>query len=522
MAEEPSLLDKLDSVAPIAKFDAFPKLPSTYKTRSESRGFMTVFVALLAFLLVLNDIGEFIWGWPDFEFSVDSNKNPFLNINVDMVVAMPCGFLSVDLRDAMGDRLFLTGGFRRDGTFFDVGQATALKEHSQALSARQAIAQSRNSRGVLAWIFRREKPLFKPSYTHTAAASACRITGSLAVKRVTANLHITTLGHGYSSYEHVDHNQMNLSHIITEFSFGPHFPDIVQPLDNSFEATDKRRLHRLPILPPRRPTTYIAPRTAPLHTHQYAVTHYTREVAHDRGTPGIFFKFDLDPARDHAPPAHDDAPAAPHPHRRRARRRLRVHGLRDPHHHAARSRSSPARTPLRGSSPRRPPACASAGSARSGAAPSCARARRAAGSYRRAAGGPWRARAAAGVARAGRRTRVTRARPSRLRSRPRRAEPYSPQVSLPGSPALGASLSAFGPPRARRGWAAAARRVGGAYAIERALAAAERGDVPARVAGARTPGVGYATFPPTPNPVNGGGFSIAPPPPRKIVPKKDD
>jgi hypothetical protein len=94
---------------------------------------------------------------------------------------------------------------------------------------------------VLAWIFRREKPLFKPSYTHTAAASACRITGSLAVKRVTANLHITTLGHGYSSYEHVDHNQMNLSHIITEFSFGPHFPDIVQPLDNSFEATDKRR-----------------------------------------------------------------------------------------------------------------------------------------------------------------------------------------------------------------------------------------------------------------------------------------
>ena len=33
--------------------------------------------------------------------------------------------------------------------------------------------------------------------------------------------------------------EMNLSHIITEFSFGPHFPEIVQPLDNSFEATDK-------------------------------------------------------------------------------------------------------------------------------------------------------------------------------------------------------------------------------------------------------------------------------------------
>ncbi|KAF8963124.1 endoplasmic reticulum vesicle transporter-domain-containing protein [Flammula alnicola] len=294
MAEEPSLLDKLDAVAPLAQFDAFPKLPSTYKARSESRGFMTLFVALLAFMLMLNDISEFIWGWTDYEFSVDNNKSSFLNINVDMVVAMPCGFLSVDLRDAMGDRLFLSGGLRRDGTFFDAGQATALKEHSAALSASQAVAQSRNSRGMFSWLFSRQKSLFKPTYTHTPAASACRIYGTLVVKRVTANLHITTLGHGYSSYEHVDHNQMNLSHVITEFSFGPHFPDIVQPLDDSFEATDKNFIayqYFIHVVP----TTYIAPRSAPLQTHQYSVTHYTREVQHDRGTPGIFFKFDLDP-----------------------------------------------------------------------------------------------------------------------------------------------------------------------------------------------------------------------------------
>jgi hypothetical protein len=52
---------------------------------------MTVFVAFMAFMLLLNDVGEFIWGWPDYEFSVDNNKSSFLNINVDMVVAMPCG-----------------------------------------------------------------------------------------------------------------------------------------------------------------------------------------------------------------------------------------------------------------------------------------------------------------------------------------------------------------------------------------------------------------------------------------------
>lgn len=33
---------------------------------------------------------------------------------------------------------------------------------------------------------------------------------------------------------------MNLSHVIHEFSFGPYFPAISQPLDNSVETTQAR------------------------------------------------------------------------------------------------------------------------------------------------------------------------------------------------------------------------------------------------------------------------------------------
>jgi hypothetical protein len=88
----PSLLDKLDDIThtPLAQFDAFPKLPSTYKARSESRGFLTIFVTLMAFLLVVNDLGEYIWGWPDYEFSVDQVPANQMNVNVDVVVNMPC------------------------------------------------------------------------------------------------------------------------------------------------------------------------------------------------------------------------------------------------------------------------------------------------------------------------------------------------------------------------------------------------------------------------------------------------
>ncbi|KAJ7112848.1 DUF1692-domain-containing protein, partial [Mycena crocata] len=294
---EPSILEKLDAAvpAPLAQFDAFPKLPSTYKARSDSRGFLTIFVGFVTFLLMLNDIGEFIFGWPDHEFSVDTVHGSFMNINVDLVVAMPCSFISVDLRDAVGDRMFLSrSGLRRDGTKFDVGQATALKEHSEALSVRQAVAQSRKSRGFFSSILQWDSTPYMPRYKHEPDARGCRVSGQLTVKKVTANLHITTLGHGYASHEHVDHSLMNLSHVITEFSFGPYFPDITQPLDNSLEITHdpfvayQYFLHVVP-------TTYIAPRSAPLNTNQYSVTHYTRVLEHHSGTPGIFFKFDLDP-----------------------------------------------------------------------------------------------------------------------------------------------------------------------------------------------------------------------------------
>ncbi|TRM64638.1 endoplasmic reticulum vesicle transporter-domain-containing protein [Schizophyllum amplum] len=293
-----AIIDKLEETLPpgLAKLDAFPKLPGTYKTRSESRGFLTLFVGLLCFVLVLNDISEYIWGWPDYEFSVDRAASDFMNVNVDLVVNMPCRFLSVDLRDAVGDRLFLSNhGLRRDGTKFDVGQATKLKEHSKALSARQAVSQGRKSRGLFSGIFGgKGKDLFPPTYNYEAHGSACRIWGSLEVKKVTANLHITTAGHGYASREHADHKLMNLTHVISEFSFGPHFPDIVQPLDYTFEvAKDPFMAYQyyLHVVP----TTYIAPRSTPLSTNQYSVTHYKKQFEHNTATPGIFFKFDLDP-----------------------------------------------------------------------------------------------------------------------------------------------------------------------------------------------------------------------------------
>ncbi|KAH7911534.1 endoplasmic reticulum vesicle transporter-domain-containing protein [Hygrophoropsis aurantiaca] len=271
-----SFFDKLDAAVPLANFDAFPKIPSSYKARSESRGFLTLFVAFIAFLLVLNDLGEYIWGWPDYEFSIDHLETSHMDVNVDMVVNMPCQYLSVDLRDVVGDRLYLSKGFQRDG------RTCSRSFRSSGNITVQEVAWT-----ILVLEYR-------PTFNHQSNGTACRIYGTLTVKKVTANLHITSLGHGYASNVHVPHDKMNMSHVITEFSFGPYFPDISQPLDYSFELASKPWMayqYFLHVVP----TVYVAPRSEPLRTNQYSVNHYMRTLNDHEGTPGIFFKFDLDP-----------------------------------------------------------------------------------------------------------------------------------------------------------------------------------------------------------------------------------
>ncbi|RSH86879.1 uncharacterized protein EHS24_005157 [Apiotrichum porosum] len=296
--DKPSLLDELDKIAPIKSFDAFPKVQSTYTVRSRRGGVLTALVCSIIFLLVLNDLGEFLYGAPDYSFRVDPGIGHDLQLNVDLTVAMPCRYLSIDLRDAVGDRLHLSGDFAKEGTIFNAGKATSMKlvSATQAISASKVISDARRStpnqkRGSLSGLkalfsskgnAQKQHAEYRPTHNKVDDGPACRIYGSVEVKKVTGNLHITTLGHGYMSFEHTDHALMNVSHVIHEFSFGPFFPAIAQPLDLSLESTDEPFTafqYFLRIVP----TTYIDASRRKLVTSQYA------------GIPGIFFKYDLEP-----------------------------------------------------------------------------------------------------------------------------------------------------------------------------------------------------------------------------------
>ncbi|KAJ9119384.1 hypothetical protein QFC24_005617 [Naganishia onofrii] len=284
LASASSLLAELDKIAPIKAFDAFPKVQPTYTTSSRRGGILTAILGAVIFLLVLNDLGEYLYGQPGYEFHVENEIDKTeLQLNVDFTVAMPCHYLSIDLRDVVGDRLHLSDDFVKDGRvqprlskrvrahkpgirkFAEPPEPLRILRSgtSTAPSVKQVISDARRSsspryrqqpsslsglRALFSSPFSgsrkaHKQPAFRPTLNKLPAEGpdagpACRMYGSVGVKKVTANLHVTTLGHGYMSWEHTDHTLMNLSHIIHEFSFGPYFPAIAQPLDMTYTITD--------------------------------------------------------------------------------------------------------------------------------------------------------------------------------------------------------------------------------------------------------------------------------------------
>lgn len=271
---------------PLASFDAFKKTSASYKERSTRGAFLTIVLAILLSLLVYSELKQYLWGEPDYSFSVDRQVGREMQINVDVTIATPCHFLTIDVRDAVGDRLHISDEFKKEGTTFEIGQAQRL----QNLHALSSLSASSLIRAATS----RRSPQFTKTSHLVENGPACRVFGIMHVKKVTGNLHITTLGHGYLSWEHTDHALMNLSHVIHEFSFGDYFPRIAQPLDNSVEITPAH-FHIFQYFLSVVSTTYISSSNKILHTNQYSVTDMSRETEHGKGVPGIFLKYDIEP-----------------------------------------------------------------------------------------------------------------------------------------------------------------------------------------------------------------------------------
>ncbi|KAI8148164.1 endoplasmic reticulum vesicle transporter-domain-containing protein [Fennellomyces sp. T-0311] len=269
----------------VAQFDAFPKVDADNQARSEKGGLLTILLACFLALLSLSEFSEYRRIHTNYRFIVDPTIETNIQINMDLTVAMPCPVLLVHVYDASGQRMHLTENLRLVPAIFSTDRTDRDKKMEP-----KYMHEVINAAGG------------KP-YDQKIAVEmgGCRVFGSIYANKVAANLHITSLGHGYHSHTHTDHSLLNFTHRIDQFSFGRHYPERVNPLDNSVEVAEAHFeifQYFLSIVP----TTYVTRRGDVTLTNQYAVTDSHKAVPDDQAisvVPGIFFKYDIEPISVH-------------------------------------------------------------------------------------------------------------------------------------------------------------------------------------------------------------------------------
>ena len=87
--------------------------------RSQRGGLSTLLTYFCGLLILWIEIGGYIGGYVDRQFTVDDQIRSTLTINVDMIVAMPCQFIHTNVEDITHDT-YLAGetlNFERDPFF---------------------------------------------------------------------------------------------------------------------------------------------------------------------------------------------------------------------------------------------------------------------------------------------------------------------------------------------------------------------------------------------------------------------
>lgn len=270
----------------VRTFDAFPKVDSQHTVRSVRGLLSTIVTTFLCLVIFWIEVGGFLGGYVDHQFIVDDQIRTDLLINIDMLVAMPCELVHTNVVDITDDR-FLAGELLNfEGTSFYVPSQiianAANNEHEtpdldhimqENLQAEFSIEGKRFNQG----------------------APACHIFGSIPVNQVNGRFFVTGRTNG-----NLDNQQLiNFSHMISEFSFGPFYPLINNPLDFTAKtSTEPLQIYKYfaKVVP-----TLYEKLGMLIDTNQYSLTEHhtvaeeTNQMPGQR--PGIYFQYDFEPIK---------------------------------------------------------------------------------------------------------------------------------------------------------------------------------------------------------------------------------
>ncbi|KAG4306058.1 hypothetical protein PORY_000046 [Pneumocystis oryctolagi] len=269
---------KFPAFPEVKKLDFFRKIEPSYIEKSSKGGVLTIIWSFLLIFFLWKEISIYITGVEEHQFHIEKDLMEYMNLEVDIVVAMPCDVLDINVKDATSELILAGEVLKKDQVLFDT---TSIDFSSKHLQPIQSVKQ----------VFHNQKKENIKQRTYVKGVSACRIYGKVVIHRVRGNFHITAQGHGYG-IKHLSHNrpEMNFTHVIRHFSFGEHYPNIISPLDNTGRVTKHIQdfylfQYYISIIP----TTYVKGNKRIL-TNKYSVKEKSSEIDY-YNTPGktIFY-----------------------------------------------------------------------------------------------------------------------------------------------------------------------------------------------------------------------------------------
>lgn len=273
----------------IRTFDAFPKTASTHEVRSQRGGLSSILMGIAALFILYVEIGGYIDGEINRTFEVDQDVLEQVMVNLDMLVAMPCLSLNLNVMDATMDRLFADELLNMEGMphFLPPTIAHAFRTQNEVSGSVEIDEAIRKGARAMFGVEGQRANLDLP---------ACHIFGLFPITKVKGQFHVTARGHAFMGGLPVKEDTLNFTHAIAEFSFGEFFPLYDNTLDRTYQETDSRLLHfryHLTAVPVLYRKLGLA-----IDTYQYLLMMNKIEALSMFGSPkGILFAYDFDPIR---------------------------------------------------------------------------------------------------------------------------------------------------------------------------------------------------------------------------------
>lgn len=325
----------------LTSFDIFPKTLEDYRVRTYAGAFVSVVSVVIIILLVISEISIYMNNITDTSVFVDTARDEKIRINVDITFPrLPCDYLSLDAVDISGDaqldvfhhiykkRLSASGApIRVEKSALNPpkseepemvvptnmhGCASCYGAETPEKKCCNTCDDVREAYRLKGWAFGEMSAIaqcvnegFEAKF-EAVKNEGCQVYGYLMVSKVAGNFHIAPGKSFQGHHAHVHDLQIfgkdaqwDMSHTITQLSFGDNYPGIVNPLDGVRKTAESGGSMLYQYFVKVVPTQYEEQNGAVIDTNQFSVTEYAKNLggSTDHGLPGVFFLYELSPIK---------------------------------------------------------------------------------------------------------------------------------------------------------------------------------------------------------------------------------